>query len=121
MKRFVFPLAVALCFLALVSHQFTVSAKDTWMSVRTKNFHLIGNASEKDIRKVALKLEQFREVFTRLLPHLKYNTPVPTTVVVFKSKSSYEPFGPPATSGFFQAGPDVNYIALTEQYGPAGD
>ena len=117
MKRFVFPLAVALCFLALVSHQSTVSAKDTWMSVRSKNFHLVGNANEKEIRKVALKLEQFREVFTRLLPHMKYNTPVPTTVVVFKSRSSYEPFGPPATGGYFQAGPDVNYIALsTETY-----
>ncbi len=122
MKRFVFPLAVALCFVALVSHESAVSAKDTWIGVKTKNLHLIGNASEKEIRKVALKLEQFREVFTRLVPHLKYNTPVPTTVVVFKSKSAYEPFGPPATGGFFQSGSDVNYIGLTtEQYGPAGD
>ena len=122
MKRFVFPLAVALCYLAVVSHQSVVSAKDTWMSVRTKNFHLIGNANEKEIRKVGLKLEQFREVFTKLLPHMRFNTPVPTTVVVFKSKSTYEPFGPPATGGFFQAGTDVNYIVLTtEHYGPAGD
>src|SRR5687767_11892279 len=112
MKRFIFSFAVALCFLALVSQHSTVSAKDTWMSVRTKNFYLVGNASEKEIRKVALKLEQFREVFTKLLPNLKYNTPVPTTVVVFKSKRSYEPFGPPNTGGYFQAGPDVNYIAL---------
>ena len=115
MKRFVFPLAAALCFVVLVSHHSTVSAKDTWISVKTKNLHLIGNANEKEIRKVALKLEQFREVFTRLVPHLKYNTPVPTTVVVFKSKSAYEPFGPPATGGFFQSGSDVNYIGLTTE------
>src|ERR671918_607625 len=99
MKRFVFPLAAALCFVIVVSHQSTVSAKDTWISVKTKNFNLIGNAPEKEIRRAGLKLEQFREVFTKLMPHMKYNTPVPTTVVVFKSKSAYEPFGPPATGG----------------------
>jgi tetratricopeptide (TPR) repeat protein len=121
MKRFIFPLAVVLCFLAFVSQQSTVSAKDTWVSVRTKNFYLIGDANEKEIRKVALKLEQFREVFTKLFPHMKFNTPVPTTVVVFKSRNGYKPFGPPNTGGYFQAGPDVNYIALsTERYGPPG-
>ena len=121
MKRFLFPLAIAFCFLALVSQHSTVSAKDTWMSVRTKNFHLIGNANEKEIRKVALKLEQFREVFTKVFPHMKFNTPVPTTVVVFKSRNAYKVFGPPNSGGYFQGGVDVNYIALsTERYGPPG-
>src|SRR5688500_16587376 len=116
MKRFVFPLAVALCFLALVSQHSPVSAKDTWVSVRTKNFFMIGNANEKEVRKVALKLEQFREVFTKLFPNMKFNTPVPTTVVVFKSDSSYAPFKPSAnTAGYFQPGPDVNYITLTTE------
>ena len=40
-----------------------VSAKDEWIQVRSKNFFLIGNADEKDVRKVATKLEQFRETF----------------------------------------------------------
>jgi tetratricopeptide (TPR) repeat protein len=116
MKRFIFPFAVALCFLALVSQHSVVSAKDTWTSVRTKNFFMIGNANEKEIRKVALKLEQFREVFTKLFPHMRFNTPVPTTVVVFKSNSSYAPFKPGAnTAGYFQPGEDVNYITLTTE------
>lgn len=116
MKRFISPLAVSLCLLVVVSQYTTVSAKDTWVSVRTKNFFILGNANEKDIRKVGLKLEQFREVFTRLFPRLKFNTPVPTTVVVFKSDSSFNPFKPRAnTAGYFQAGPDVNYIALTTE------
>jgi tetratricopeptide (TPR) repeat protein len=116
MKRFIFPLAVSVCLLLVVSQHTTVSAKDTWVSVRTKNFYLLGNASEKDIRKVGLKLEQFREVFTRLFPKMKFNTPVPTTVVVFKSDSSFTPFKPRAsTAGYFQAGQDVNYIALTTE------
>src|SRR6185503_3663885 len=116
MKRFIFPLAICLCLLALVSQHNTVAAKDTWVSVRTKNFLLIGNGGAKDVKAVGLKLEQFREVFTRLFPNMKFNTPVPTTVIVFKSKSSYAPFGPRAdTAGYFQSGPDVNYIALTTE------
>src|SRR5918996_6111227 len=94
MRRFIFPLAISFCLLAVVSQQSTVAAKDTWVSVRTKNFFMMGNAGEKDIRRVGLKLEQFREVFTRLFPNMRFNTPVPTTVVVFKSDDSYAPFKP---------------------------
>jgi tetratricopeptide (TPR) repeat protein len=115
MRRLILPVAVSLCLLLAVS-QHTVIAKDSWISVRTKNFSLIGNAGEKDIRKVGLKLEQFREVFTRLFPNMRFNSPVPTTVVVFKSDSSYAPFKPnPNIAGYFQPGPDVNYITLTTE------
>lgn len=114
MKRFIFPLTVSLCLLVVVSQHTTVYAKDTWVSVRTTNFFMIGNASEKDIRKVGLKLEQFREVFTNLFPNMRFNTPVPTTVVVFKNDGSFAPFRPrETTAGYFQPGSDVNYIALT--------
>jgi len=90
-----------------------VSAKDTWTSVRSKNFLLLGNASEKDIRQVGVRLEQFREVFSRLFTTLSVNSPVPTTVVVFKNDDSYRPFKPSEnTAGYFQPGPDVNYITL---------
>ena len=58
----------------------TVQAKDNWLRVQTKNFTLVGNASEKDMRQVATKLEQFRDVFTRLFSSAKFTSPVPTTV-----------------------------------------
>lgn len=116
MKRFVFPLAVTLCVLAIVSQHNLASAKDKWISVRTKNFLMVGNTGEKEIKEVALKLEQFRAVFTHLFPNMVFNTPVPTTVVVFKSQSSFAPFKPGAnTAGYFQAGSDVNYIALSTE------
>jgi len=88
-------------------------AKDNWISVRTQNFFLVSNAGEKDVRQVATKLEQFREVFTKLFSGAKFNTPVPTTVVLFKSASSYKPFALPNASGYFQKGEDVNYITLS--------
>ena len=88
-------------------------AKDNWISVRTQNFLLVSNAGEKDVRQVATKLEQFREVFTKLFSGAKFNSPVPTTVVLFKSASSYKPFALPNASGYFQKGEDVNYITLS--------
>jgi tetratricopeptide (TPR) repeat protein len=79
---------------------------------------MLGNASEKEIRQVGVKLEQFRFVFTRLFPNMRFNTPVPTTVIVFKSHSSYAPFKPnPNVAGYFQGGSDVNYITLTTDVG----
>jgi tetratricopeptide (TPR) repeat protein len=116
MKRFFFPLAVTLCLLVVVSQYNTVAAKDKWVSIQTKNFFLLGNGSEKEIRQVGLKLEQFRLVFMRVFPNIRFNTPVPTTVIVFKSDDSYGPFKPnPNIAGYFQPGPDVNYITLTTE------
>ena len=115
MKRL---LVVSLISLVLISSsaQNSHAVKDSWIAVRSKNFFLVGNTSEKEIRQVALKLEQFREAFSQLFPKMRFASPVPTTVVVFKSASSYRPFRPgPTTSGYFQAGPDVNYIALTTE------
>jgi FimV-like protein len=118
MKRFSLILVTMLCLMLAHAPQaaFASTAKDNWTSVRSKNFFLIGNASEKEIRGVAVRMEKFREVFSRLFPRLKFNSPVPTTVIVFKSDSSYKPFKPmQSVSGYFQSGEDVNYITLTTE------
>jgi FimV-like protein len=121
-KRLVLVLAIVFCFPGAVSSNAPVSAKNTWTSVRSKNFLLLGNASEKDIRKVGIRLEQFREVFSRLFTNLKVNSLVPTTVIVFKNEESYGPFKPNAsTAGYFQPGPDVNYITLNISVDPNSD
>src|SRR5687767_1090744 len=114
MRRVTLILAVLLCFIALTPP--LVFAKDNWISVRSKNFLLIGNANEKQIKQVAGRLEQFREVFSHLFPKAVLSTSVPTTVVVFKNDSSYAPFKPNSnTAGYFQPGDDVNYITLTRE------
>ena len=116
MPRIKLCLAVALLFITLLSNLRVVVAKDTWISVQSRNFFLVGNASEKDIRQVGVRLEQFRDVFTRLFPKVQFSTPVPTTVVVFKSHNSFKPFkSNPNIAGYFQPGPDVNYISLTTE------
>jgi tetratricopeptide (TPR) repeat protein len=120
-KRSTFFLATAFCLLALAPALHPVAAKDTWTSVRSTNFFLVGNASEKEIRQVATRFEQFREVFSRLFPGMKFTSPIPTTIIVFKSDSSYKPFKPlvngkpDKVAGYFQAGNEVNYITLTTE------
>jgi tetratricopeptide (TPR) repeat protein len=112
-----------LTFVFLHFFQAAAFAKDEWLVVQSKNFKLIGNASEKDIRKVATRLEQFREVFRRAFAGLNLTSSTPTNVIVFKSNSAYTPFKPKRAdgkidnfvAGFFQPGEDVNYITLSTE------
>jgi tetratricopeptide (TPR) repeat protein len=116
MKRSLLYFAIVAYLLATFPAHLPVSAKETWVSVRSKNFLLVGNASEKEIRQVGTRLEQFREAFSQLFPRANFSSPVPTTVIVFKSNNSYKPFKPnPNIAGYFQPGPDVNYITLTTE------
>lgn len=101
---------------ALAAANFDVAAKDDWLRVQSKNFQLIGNANEKDLRGVATRLEQFRVVFTQLFPNMNFGSPIPTRVVVFKDEKSYAPFKSIEwAAGYFQPGDDVNYIVLTTE------
>lgn len=106
----------AFCFLFVVSHAAT--ARDNWVGVRSPNYLLVGDAAESEIREVAIRFEQFRNHFSQLFPASGLASSVPTTVVVFKDFDSYKDFRPlyqGRPTGFisyFQAGLDINYIAL---------
>lgn len=123
MKRHLFFAALFIIFFISFSSRpaTTASAKENWIGVRSKNFLLVGNAGEKEIRKVAIKLEQFREIFSKLFPKANLNSSVPITVVVFKNRAAYRPFMPvyqgriSEVAGYFQPGPDVHYITLTAE------
>ncbi|MGH9948430.1 MAG: hypothetical protein ACRD6X_14725, partial [Pyrinomonadaceae bacterium] len=86
--------AILLSSLALLAFALTAFAKDEWISVRSKNFHLVGNANEKSIRQVATKLEQFRETFRLLFPGMRVVSPIETNVIVFRNASAYKPYKP---------------------------
>jgi tetratricopeptide (TPR) repeat protein len=112
MKRF---LAV-LVLLLLVHPAF---AADKWLSIHSRNFQLVGSASEAEIRRVGRTLEEFRTALAMMFPKMDQTSPVPVTVIVFKNDESMKPFKPlyqgqPSNAlAFFQPGEDVNYIALT--------
>ncbi|MFN2510056.1 MAG: tetratricopeptide repeat protein [Pyrinomonadaceae bacterium] len=127
MKAFGSLLFIVICVLAAQPVR-TVTAKDTWTSIRSRNYLLIGNASEEDIRTMAVQLERFRDVFTKQFKGAALNSPVPTTVIVFKSDGSFGPYKPLVrgkradVAGYFQSGFDMNYITLSaeprRQYNP---
>jgi uncharacterized protein HemY len=108
--------SVGLAFLLIcLAHQ-SARAKDPWTSVRSRNFTVVGNASEKEIRNVANQLEQFRSAFGSLFPTAPLNSSAPTTVIVFKNDVAFRPYKPNSEdAGYFQPGEDVNYIALTSE------
>jgi tetratricopeptide (TPR) repeat protein len=118
LKKFACIAATALCLLLAAPISARVGAEQ-WTKVQSKNFLLVGNADERDIRKVAARLEQFREAFLRLLTVEHFDSSVPMTVMVFKTDESYRPFEPlyhgqPAgVAGYFQSNQDVDYITLS--------
>jgi tetratricopeptide (TPR) repeat protein len=107
----------------LITATSAASAKDTWLEVRSKNFYLVGNASEKEIRKVGVKLEEFRESFRILFAGTNMTAAIPTNVIVFKSNSAFKPFKPLRpdgkidnfVAGYFQPGEDANYISVSTE------
>ena len=113
-SRFIFCLALFGVILAAANTD--VSAKDEWFRVQSKNFQLVGNASEKDLRRVATKFEQFRYVFAQLFPRMNFNSPIPTRVIVFKDEKSFKSFSSIEwAAGYFQPGDDINYIVFSTE------
>src|SRR6185436_10049308 len=92
-------------------------AKDKWINLTTKNFNIISNADEGGTRKLAMKLEQFHFVFSKIF-NLPLERPIKTTVMVFKNESSFDQYKPlnngkPANvAGYFQGGEDENLIVM---------
>src|SRR5207244_1956985 len=70
------------------------AAAPAWTILQSPNFIVLGDAGERSLRDVALRLEQFRAVIGRLVPRAKLSASVPTIVVVFGSDKTYEPFRP---------------------------
>ena len=103
-------------------------APGTWLSVRSQNFLVEGEARERDLRRVATRLEEYRAAFSRVLPNEHSDTGVPTAVVVFPDDSTYAPFKPflagrtaQGVAGYFQPGADVNYITIVLERDAARD
>lgn len=122
MKRLSLSFLICFVFLQFFFSVPAVLAKTNWISVRSKNFTLIGDAGEKDLRRVGVQLEQFRESIKQLFPKTNLDKPIPTVVYVFTSHSSFKPFKPrrngqivDTVAGYFVEGRENVLIALTEE------
>ena len=106
--------------LVLATAEGTAQTISAWRSVTTKNFTVIGDAPESDLRSEAARLETFREAFCQLYPNLKLGDAKPTTVVLFKNATAFEALLPKradgivddGVTGYFLSGERQNYIAL---------
>ena len=107
--------------LLLFSANVFTFAKSEFTAVRSKNFHFVGEAGEAEIRREAVRLEQFREMFRRAFPEINVDAPAaPPTILVFKDSASFAPFKPVRengqadknVSGFFQSSGETSYIAF---------
>jgi Flp pilus assembly protein TadD len=112
-------------FLALWFGLLGGEANAEWTRLRSTNFTFVGDASDRQIRRVAQQLEQFREVMLRALPPGAFTSPAPIVVIVFADDRSFGPFKPTfqgrpvEVAGFFRSGPDVNFIAINGDLGEA--
>lgn len=107
--------AVVLLAIALV---IPADAAPKWTRLQSENFLFIGDAPEGQIRRVAQRLEQFRDVLLSVLPGTNNQSNVPTIVMVFDDTESMTPVKPMfrgntvELAGYFQGGEEANYIAI---------
>ncbi|MEO5819900.1 MAG: tetratricopeptide repeat protein [Vicinamibacteraceae bacterium] len=99
------------------------AAPSRYTRLRTPNFTLIGEQGDRPLRRVAERMEQFREVFGRLFPSTRQAMPAPIVVHVFTSERAYQPFMPlfngkrVDVGGYFQQAEGAYYITLNTEAG----
>lgn len=93
------------------------AARDDWRYVRTENFEMLSQASEKKTRKIVAELEQFRASFLATFRLRPAHEPR-VTVILFDSDRRFTPYKPTyqgqpkEVSGYFIGGDDETVIAL---------
>src|SRR5208283_783347 len=96
------------------------AAKDVWIEVRTPNFTVIGNASEKEARKIADQFEQIREVFHSAFPTLRTEIGKPVVIFAVKNEESlklllpeyWESKGHTHPAGIYVPGEAEHFVAV---------
>src|SRR5262245_40415427 len=90
--------------------------KEPWLEVRSRNFLVTGNAGAKQLRAIAVDLEEIRRQFFTVFPK-GADAKVRTTVIVLRNDKSFRYFGESgvgraATAGRVYSGSDRNYVVL---------
>jgi Flp pilus assembly protein TadD len=96
-----------------------VTPAQEWTSVRSPHFVVSTDAGEKRSRELALRFEEMRHIFEKLLSNDKLNSPIPLQILGFRNSKGFGQVAPskngkPAVGivGVFQTGGDMNFIAL---------
>jgi len=95
-----------------------LAADPQWVEVRSPNFSVITDASDKRGRDVALHFEQMRSVFGALMTRAKVNLAVPLQIVAFRNSKEIGQVAPIyngkpiEVAGLFEGGNDRSFIIL---------
>ncbi|HMQ05367.1 MAG TPA: DUF1570 domain-containing protein [Pyrinomonadaceae bacterium] len=116
-----FPAILCLSVVLTGTTAHAVSKNSDWRQLRTGNFNVIGNATEKEMIRVGTRLEHFRQAFRQIFAQLSVDSPVETNVVVFRNDTAFRPFKPrrpdgkldEQIAGYFQSGQDANYVVIS--------
>jgi tetratricopeptide (TPR) repeat protein len=101
------------------------SPDEAWIELRTANFTLFSNASEKATSKVGDDLERLRATLAKILPGLQLTSPNPTVIYVFRNSAAFAPYQelhggkPVGVGGYFLSRALGNYVAIDGD--PRGD
>ena len=117
MKRLIVALSLGL---VLATAQASPAAKpDDWVEARSPHFHVVSDAKPKKVEEVTRKLEEFRHLLHLMFPGMRLDSPVPTSVILFKATKGFRPYQPLTpegkpllSAGFMQPGPDRMYLAV---------
>jgi tetratricopeptide (TPR) repeat protein len=107
-------LIVALCCLTSET-----GVAQSWTAIRLPNFLFIGDVTDRQLRSVVDRLDEFRAALERGLAGLVTKSPAPTVVVVFKDVRTMRPYQPfvlgefKNVEGYFRPDEDINFIAMT--------
>ena len=88
MRRFLVVILLVLLGPTAVSADL-LRPKEEWIEVRTRNFTLYSDASERLVRRAGLNLERLREALATL-SSMEVRSPLPSYIYVFKNSKSYK-------------------------------
>ncbi|HWR35804.1 MAG TPA: tetratricopeptide repeat protein [Clostridia bacterium] len=110
---------IAILFFSMLMHVLALPAHaQQWIEVRSPNFVIATDGSDRQAREILNRFEQMRGVFASMFRRTKVNSPVPLSIVAFRSSKDLRAAGPVyngkavEVAGFYQQGEDRNYIAL---------
>ena len=90
-----------------------------WKRLATPSLTVVGNARESDLRRAGTEMERFRRALGSFSSSLRLDSPVPTTVVVFRDDAAFTPFKPrfrgkvnDNVAGDFSSREHANYLVM---------
>jgi tetratricopeptide (TPR) repeat protein len=111
-----------LLLLFIVSGAFAVAREngDGWLEVRSPNFVVLTDASEKQARHVAGQFERMRNVFHTAFPKASVDSSSPIVVLALRDKKGFQALEPESylakgqmdLAGLFLRAPEKNYVLL---------